>query len=75
MVEFTVQIDESVVHTFGYAYIEGTLQDLVKKLVLKAAAQDILEDLQTIDLHNDTDWQAARHLAWQQEYQKYRVAQ
>jgi hypothetical protein len=71
MAQFTVQVDESVVQRFGYAHIEHYLQDIAKKMVLKAAAQDVLEDLQTIDLHNDNNWQTARHLAWQQEQHKY----
>ncbi len=40
-------------------------------MLLKAAAQDVLEDLETIDLQNDKEWQTARHLAWQQEKDKY----
>jgi hypothetical protein len=42
-------------------------------MLLKTAAQDVLEDLETIDLENDEEWQAARNLAWQQEKQKYFV--
>jgi hypothetical protein len=71
MVEFTVQIEESTVQTFGHAYIEEYLQSVVKTIVLKAAAKDILDDLNTVDFRNEYDWQAARHLAWQQEQHKY----
>jgi hypothetical protein len=42
---------------------------------IKAAAHDVLEDLQTIDLENDKAWQTARHLAWEQEKPRYRVDQ
>jgi len=63
MVEFKIQLDESVVHTFGHKRVESYLQDFVKKMLLKAAAQDILEDLNTIDLQNDKEWQTARNLA------------
>jgi len=40
-------------------------------MLLKAAAQDVLEDLKSIDLQNDKEWQAARRLAWQQEKHNY----
>jgi hypothetical protein len=74
MVEFKIQLDESVVQTFGYKQIENYLQDFVEKMLLKAAAaQDVLEDLKTIDLQNEKEWQTARHLAWQQEKHKYLI--
>ncbi|MBD1208491.1 MAG: hypothetical protein H9535_08680 [Ignavibacteria bacterium] len=74
MAQFTVHVDESVVQTFGHAHIEQYLQDIARKMLLKAAAHDVLEDLSTIDLHNDTTWQTARNLAWQQEQHKYIAA-
>lgn len=73
MVEFKIQLEESFVQTFGYKEVEQYLQDFVKKMLLKAAAQDILDDLKTIDLQNDVEWQTARHLAWQQEKHRYIV--
>lgn len=74
MVEFKIQLEESIVQTFGYKEVEQYLQDSVKKMLLRAAAQDILEDLKSIDLENDKEWQTARHLAWQQEKHKYSIA-
>lgn len=44
-------------------------------MILKNAAQEVLEDLKTIDLENDEAWQTARHLAWQQEKHKYIVVE
>lgn len=74
MVEFKIQLDESVVQTFGHKQVENYLQDFVKKMLLKTAAKDVIEDLSTIDLQNDKEWQTARDLAWQQEKHKYFVA-
>ncbi len=74
MVEFKIQLEESVVQTFGHKQVENYLQDFVKKMLLKAAVQDVLEDLKTIDLQNDEEWQTAHQLAWQQEKHKYLVA-
>jgi hypothetical protein len=71
MVEFKIQLEESLVQQFGYQEIEYYLQDFVKKMLLKAAAQDTLEDLKKIDLEKDEEWQTARNLAWQQEKHKY----
>lgn len=50
MVEFKIQLEESVVQQFGYKEVESYVQDSVNKLLLKAAAEDVLEDLKTIDL-------------------------
>lgn len=74
MVEFKIQLDESVAQTFGHKQVENYLQDFVKKMLLKTAAKDVIEDLSTIDLQNDKEWQTARDLAWQQEKHKYFVA-
>ncbi len=71
MVEFKIQLEESFVQTFGYKEVEQYLQDLVKKMLLSTASQEVLEDLKTIDFQNDKEWQAARNLAWQQERHKY----
>lgn len=75
MVEFKIQLEESIVQAFGHKQVEIYLQAFVKKMLLKAAAQDVLEELETIDLQNDPEWQTARHLAWQQEKNKYLAAQ
>lgn len=73
MVAFKVQLAESVVNTFGYQQVESYLEDFVQKMLLKAAAQEVLDELSTIDPQNDEEWQAARHLAWQEE--KHKVTQ
>ncbi len=71
MVEFKIQLEESFVKTFGQEEIEKYLKEFTKTLILKSAAKDILEDLKSIDLQNDKEWQTARNLAWQQEKHKY----
>lgn len=74
MVEFKIQLDESIFQTFGHKQVENYLEDFVRKMLLKAAAKEELEDLETIDLQNDKEWQAARHLAWQHEKHKYQIS-
>jgi hypothetical protein len=71
MVEFKIQLEESLVQTMGHKQIETYLQEFIQKAVLKLAAQDILKDLQSMDLENDKEWQVSRNLAWQQEKHKY----
>ena len=73
MVEFKIQLEESVVQSFGYQKVEQYLQDFVKKMLLRAAAQDVLADFKDNDIVNDKDWHTARHLAWQQEKHKYHI--
>jgi hypothetical protein len=71
MIKFTVQVEDSFVQTLGYETIEKHLHDVVQTIALKFAAQDIVQDLETLDLTNDKEWQAARNMAWQQEQHKY----
>lgn len=71
MVEFKIQLDENVVQVFGHKQVENYLNEFVRKILLKAAAQEVLEDLKNSDFQNDKEWQTARHLAWKQEKNKY----
>lgn len=71
MVEIKIQLKEDIVRQFGYDKIEAHLHESVEKMLLKAAAKDILEDIDYADLENDAKWQTARESAWQQERHKY----
>ncbi len=71
MVEFKVQIEDSIVQTLGQQEIEQYLQEFTRNIVLKLAAQDILNELESLDLQNDKEWQLARQLSWEQEKHKY----
>lgn len=71
MVEFKVEIEESVVQQVGYQEVERYLQEFAQQLILKIAAQEVVEDLESIDLENDPQWQMARALAWEEEKHKY----
>lgn len=71
MVAFKIEIEESIVQQVGYEEVERYLQEFAQRLILKIAAQEVRKDLETIDLENDSEWQAARHLAWAEEKHKY----
>jgi hypothetical protein len=71
MTEFKIQLEDSFVQKMGYQQIEAYLQQFIKDVTLKLAAQDILNDLEATDLENDKEWQMARSIAWQQEKHKY----
>jgi hypothetical protein len=73
MTEFKIQLEDSFVQQFGYAEVDNYLKELVRKLYLKMAAQEILQDLEEIDLENDPQWQSARKSAWEQEKSKYTI--
>ena len=45
---------------FGYEEVDDYLKELVRKLHLKTAAREILQDLKEINLENDSQWQSAR---------------
>ncbi len=71
MVAFKIEIEESLVQQVGYEEVERYLQEFAQQLILKIAAQEARKDLETIDLENDTEWQLARNLAWEEEKHKY----
>lgn len=71
MVEVRLQIEDTIVNTFGYSEVENYLKDSLNKLHIKSAAKEILEELKDIDVVNDEQWQLSRQLAWEQERQKY----
>lgn len=69
--ELRLEIEETLVKAIGYNQLESALKEYVTKLYLRSVADELLEDLQTIDMENDKDWQLARNLAWEQEKHKY----
>lgn len=71
MIEFKVEIEENVVQQVGYQEVERYLQEFAQQLILKIAAQEVLDDLKNVDLENDPQWQMARNLAWEKEKHKY----
>lgn len=71
MVEFKIQLEESLVESMGYKQIENYLQDFVQKALIKMAAKDILNDLANDEIENDSEWRLARNLAWKQEKSRY----
>lgn len=71
MKEIKIRIDDTLLDYFGRDTIENKIQDFVSKLLVKFSAMEILKDLEETDITNDTDWQAARDLAWEQEKERY----
>ncbi len=63
MTELKVQIDDSLINSFGKDIIEHYIQDYINKAILKLAAKEILGDLPNIDIDN-RKWQEARKRAW-----------
>jgi hypothetical protein len=74
MVEFKIELEESLVQSIGREVIENNLQDIIRKAMIHLASQEALDDLKTIDLQNDKEWQAARQSAWEQEKHKYTIS-
>jgi len=63
MVEFKIQVDEEIVKEYGKEHFEQFLQEYLSKAVLKLAAKELLDDLKTIDI-KENSWQQARERAW-----------
>ena len=69
-IEFKVQVDEDIVQEYGKDNLETYLQEYLSKAILRLTAKDILDDLKTIDI-DDNSWQQARERAWQNYGQHY----
>lgn len=63
MTEITLQIDDSLIQAYGRAAIERVMRQQLKKLAVKRAAEEILEDIDNYDPLKDEEWQAARQRA------------
>lgn len=69
MIEIKVRVDDELLNTIAQPQLERFLQEMVEQLHLKAAARDVLADLEEIDIVNDPQWKQARERAWQ-KYQQ-----
>jgi hypothetical protein len=77
MTEFKIKIEDEVLTALGQENIERHISFMPEQLhrsdgQLKAAAQDALEDLSSIDLANDPAWKQARDKAWEKYIHKLR---
>ncbi len=71
MTEFKIQLEDTLVQTVGYDTIAKYLNEYASQFVLKLSAQDVLNDLKSIDLENDSKWKIAREQAWKEQGYKY----
>ncbi len=65
--EISVEVDDDLVRTIGIETVKSRLSSFASRLELSIAAQEALNELTTIDLTNDPQWQTSRSLAWEQE--------
>ena len=70
MVEFKLQVDEDIVQEYGKDILEKYLQEYLSKAILRLTAKEILDDLKTIDIEENS-WQQARERAWKNYGQHY----
>ncbi|MBX3164781.1 MAG: hypothetical protein KF900_09885 [Bacteroidetes bacterium] len=67
MTEFKVQLEDKLVQTIGYSTIEKYLNEYLNQIILKISAQEVLSDLKSFDLENDSKWKLAREQAWKEQ--------
>ncbi len=67
MSEFIVKIEEDIVQALGKHTIEQHLQKFITQTILKAAANDILQDYTATDVTQDTNWHLAQKKALQND--------
>jgi len=70
MTELKVQIDDSIIQSFGKEMVEQYVQEYITKAILKLAAKEILADLPNIDI-DLPKWNEARNRAWKRSGQYF----
>ncbi len=65
MTQITLKIDDSIVEMLGRQQIETKIGEWLKELKRKIDLQEAAEELDSLQLSNDTNWQVARTLAWE----------
>lgn len=66
MAQITIKLEDSLVESIGQEQMEQLIQDWLHQYKRKQALKDAAEDLATINLTNDPEWQTAGgKLAWE----------
>jgi hypothetical protein len=73
MTQITLKIDDSIVETLGRQQIETKIGEWLKELKRKIDLQEAVEELDSLQLSNDSNWQVARNLAWETYKHNYEV--
>ena len=64
MTQITLKLEDSLVESIGTEQIKKLIQEWLVQYKRKQALNDAADELSTISLTNDPQWQAACHLAW-----------
>ena len=64
MTQITLKFEDSLVESIGTEQIKKLIQEWLVQYKRNQALTDAADELSTISLTNDPQWQAARHLAW-----------
>lgn len=65
MTQITLKIDDSIVETLGRQQIETKIGEWLKELKRKIDLQEAADELDSLQLSNDSNWQVTRSLAWE----------
>ena len=65
MTQITLKLEDSLVEGIGKEQIERLIKDWLHQYKRKQALKEAAEDLSSINLTNDPQWQVARNLAWE----------
>ncbi|RDB03570.1 hypothetical protein [Runella aurantiaca] len=65
MTQVTLKIDDAFIESLGKEQIEKLLQEWLMQYKKRLELQEAADELSSIDLVNDPQWQTARFLAWE----------
>ncbi|AXE19099.1 hypothetical protein DR864_15740 [Runella rosea] len=65
MTQVTLKIDDAFIESLGKEQIEKLLQEWLMQYKKRLELQEAADELSSIDLVNDPQWQTARLLAWE----------
>ena len=65
MTQITLKIEDALVERLGNEKIEWLFREWLQQYQRNLALQEAADELSTINLANDSQWQVARSLAWE----------
>lgn len=63
MTQITLKLEDSLVESIGSEQIENLIKEWLFQYKRKQSLTEAADEISTISLTNDPQWQAARHLA------------
>ena len=73
MTQITLKLEDSLIEGISKDQIEQLVKGWLSQYKRKQALKEAIEELSTIDLTNDPQWQVARNQAWESYKHNFKI--